>query len=301
MVIQTKLIEELPVSNELGEGIQWRGSDQTVWWTDILGCTLYRLEWPTKKLTSYEMPEPLGSFAFTDSHEVIIAGFATGFAFYDLEKRALQWLHRLKFLTGEGRLNDGRADRQGRFWCGSMMARPDVETHASGRLFSVDSELILTSHLEGINISNGLCWSPDGQIMYFADSLPGKIYQFDFNTADGSLANKRIFAEALEGGSPDGATVDAAGNVWSAHWGLGKVICFDIMGDIVAEVSIPTSQPSCVAFGGKNLDLLFVTSAKEGMLEKQLADEPSAGNVFVYETSVTGLIEPRYCTSQRVR
>ena len=294
-VIKAELIEEIPVSNMLGEGIQWRTHDQSVWWTDILGETLYRMGWQSKKIERFAMPEALASFAFCkNDDDVIVAAFASGFALFSLKTQKISWLHRLSLLPGEGRLNDGRVDRQGRFWCGSMVANPGGMIPASGRLFCLDHKQNLTVHESNISISNGLCWSPDGLAMYFADSLPGTMYRYDFNADTCQLLNRADFSQTPKGGSPDGACVDAVGNVWSAHWGIGLVRVFNADGELVTEIETPASQPSCVTFGGKNLDLLFVTSAKEGMSETTLLNEPAAGHVFVYKTNAVGLPEMQY-------
>lgn len=289
-----RMIAEILVGNLLGEGVQWRPGDRSLWWTDILDNKMYRLEWRQRSVRRIDVPEPLGSFAFTAKPNTVAAAFATGFALFDYESGALDWIHRPDFLEGEGRFNDGRADRQGRFWSGTMMASPSHKSPAAGRLFCLDAIGAVSEHEHNIGISNGLCWSPDGGTLYFADSLPGIIYAYDFDGTTGTPRNRRVFAKSPAGGSPDGAAVDAAGNVWSAQWGIGKVLAYNPAGEIIAEVPVPASQPTCVAFGGEDLDLLFVTSAKDGLDKDTLEGEPSAGNVFVFETGTKGLPETIY-------
>jgi sugar lactone lactonase YvrE len=291
MAFHFDLIDEIAVGNRLGEGVQWRAQDQSLWWTDILGSTLYRLDWQSRTLSQFACPEPVGSFAFTQYPETLIAAFASGFGFFNYNTGAVQWLHRPVFLPGEGRFNDGRADRQGRFWCGTMMAEPGGTSKAAGRLFCLGTDGALSQHEQQINISNGLCWSPDSSILYFADSLKGGIVQYDFDGNDGTLSNKRPFALMPKGGVPDGAAVDADGNVWSAQWGAGKVLMFDKSGMQISEVSIPALQPTCVAFGGPEMDLLFVTSATDGLDEGTTMHQSKNGNVFVFKTSFKGLPE----------
>lgn len=289
-----ELIGEIKVQNTLGEGIQWRACDQSVWWTDILECSLYRYDWRSKKLDTFKTPEPLGSFAFIDDGPKIVAAFASGFAFFNFETGAVDWLQRPKLLPGEGRFNDGRVDRQGRFWCGTMVSNPGDGAAPTGRLFCLDNRQNITEHIDGIHISNGLSWSPDGSVLYFADSLPGEIYAFDFNRKTGELSNKQSFFTAPKGGSPDGAAVDADGNLWSAHWGLGKVFAINKNGQKMDTFSVPTKQPSCVSFGGEELNVLFVTSARDGLRPDELENDPSAGNVFIYQTNYTGFPEQTY-------
>lgn len=287
-------IDEIPVGNSLGEGVQWRAADQSIWWTDILENKLYRYEWPSKSLHVFDVPEPLGSFAFTDQPSVILAAFASGFAYFNWENGAIKWLHRPAFLPGEGRFNDGRADRQGRFWCGTMMANPEDPIPATGRLFCLDTDHSISVHENGVSISNGIGWSPDSSTFYYADSMRGNIYHYAFDAATGAVSDKKLLARVPRGGGPDGAAVDASGRVWSAQWAASKILAFDPSGEIVGEQAVPASQPTCVAFGGPDLNLIIVTSALDGLSAERLNSEPSAGNVFIFETDIVGLPEGTY-------
>ncbi len=293
-MITATLIDEVHVGNLLGEGIQWSAGDQAVWWTDILSNVLYRYDPATLSLTKSDMPEPLGSFAFHEDGNSLVAAFSSGFAIVDIASGEISWIHQPPFLAGEGRFNDGRADRQGRFWAGTMMANPGDGSPATGRLFCLNRQLETKVHETAVNISNGICWSPSGDRMYFADSLKGKIFQYDFNSDAGTISNRRTFANLPHGASPDGATVDAKGNLWSAQWGIGKVFTYDPNGQLIFELEIPTSQPTCVAFGGPELDILYVSSACDGLPRATLANEPSAGNIFAFKTSVQGIPESRF-------
>ena len=279
------LIAELSVHNELGEGIQWRAQDSSLWWTDILGCGLYRCGWPSKEVERFEMPEPLCSFAFIDGRDEILAAFASGLATLNLRDGYVKWLQRLESGDDRVRLNDGRADRQGRFWCGSMVKDMEACTDPEGELYRYAPEAGFSPEVceQQIWISNGLCWSPDSRIMYFADSPRQTIYRYDFESDSGIMSNRRVFATTPQGAYPDGANVDSQGRLWSAHWGASQVVCYDTNGQALWSVDTPASQPSCIAFGGENLSLLFVTSARQDLSREQLQREPSAGNVFVYE------------------
>lgn len=291
MKLSASLIDEIPIANKLGEGIQWRVEDATLWWTDILACQLFCYHGDSRSIDTWSMSEPLASFAFTPDPDVIIAAMASGFAFYNLASQSLDWISRPPMLTGESRFNDGRADRQGRFWSGTMMANAAEDASATGRLFKLDTDLTTSIHENNMNISNGLCWSPDNRTMYFADSLPGEMIQYDFDPDLGFCTNRRLFAPHTKGASPDGAAVDAHGNLWSAQWGISKIHAYKPDGCLMFELDIPATQPTCVAFGGKKLNLLFVSSAMDGLSREQLSKEPSAGNVFVFETNTQGLPE----------
>ncbi len=288
------LILEIESENILGEGIQWHAPTNSVWWTDIVGAKLCVLDWETKKLCKIDMPEPVGSFAFTTNPEILLVAFATGFAFYNLTTTDITSLNQPIFLSGEGRFNDGRVDRHGRFFAGTMMADPFGPDTPTGRLFSYGLDGMVKEHIQGLRITNGLCWSPDGKILYHTDTPTRIIDQYDYDSQTGALSNKRDFAKTPKGGGPDGAAIDADGNMWCAHWGTGQVLVFNPMGQMIGALQTPVTQVSCVAFGGPKLDMLLVTSARQGMSQSQLAAEPSAGNMFVYQTIQKGLLENIY-------
>ncbi|MGH1370443.1 MAG: SMP-30/gluconolactonase/LRE family protein [Cellvibrionaceae bacterium] len=282
-----KLIAQLPVGNELGEGIQWRAKDASIWWTDIQQKTLYRAAWPSAEIERYSMPERLCSFAFHDQGDSILAAFESGLARLTPPNGGIEWLYKTSTLASNTRLNDGRVDRQGRFWVGSMVEPIKDRDKPVAELYCFEGKPGEPPRIceRDIWISNGLCWSPEGDVMYFADSPRQTIYRYDFEGDSGIMSNRRVFATTPDGAYPDGANVDANGNLWSAHWGAGQVVCYSPDGAILGTVKTPASQPSCIAFGGVNRELLFVTSARENLSPEALESEPDAGNVFVYELS----------------
>lgn len=281
------LIAQLSVGNELGEGIQWRAEDASVWWTDINGKVLYHADWPSCDIRSYAMPERLCSFAFCDREDAILAAFESGLARLHLPSCEVEWLYKVSSLAPGMRLNDGRVDRQGRFWVGSMVEQMEDYDKPLAELYCFDGKPGQVPRVCETNIwiSNGLCWAPKGDVMYFADSPRRTIYRYDFEGDSGIMSSRIVFASTPSGAYPDGANVDRNGNLWSAHWGAGQVVCYSPEGNILGHVKTPASQPSCIAFGGKNLDLLFVTSARDGLSDEALNAEPEAGNVFVFELS----------------
>ena len=133
-----------------------------------------------------------------------------------------------------------------------------------------------------------MCWSPDGPRFVFRRfAACARSIVYDFDAAIGAIGNRREFVRTPQGAHPDGATVDAEGFLWSAHWGAGQVVRYAPDGRIDRTLNVPASQPTCVAFGGADLDLLFVTSAREDLSDKDLAGQPSAGDVFVYKMDVS--------------
>lgn len=289
-----ELVEVIAVDNVLGEGIQWNAVDGCAWWTDIQSRKLYRWHPASATLENFCVPERAGCFALIEGSDELIVAFESGFARYCPATGATHWVARPEQGVTGRRFNDGRADRQGRFWAGTMVENRVAAGDRSASLYCIDHRGQMTRHIGGIEIFNGLCFSPDSRYCYFADSPTRHIFRFVFDVDNGRLGPGEIFAQTPEGGFPDGAAVDCDGCLWSAQWGAGQVIRYTPSGRIDAILPVPTRQPSCVAFGGPDLDLLLVTSAREGLSQASLAAEPLAGNVFVFRTCHTGLTEPRY-------
>jgi L-arabinonolactonase len=294
-------IAVIPADNILGENVLWHAQQQAIYWIDIEAALLQRYSLANKSIERFKLPQRVGSFAFLASEandeNQIIAAFAEGFAVYNFASGQLRWLDRLLQGAAGLRFNDGRVDRQGRFWAGSMVEDARL-TQQSGHLYCLQQAGRAQAHLDNIAISNGLCWSPDGLTMYHADSPTHQIFQYDFCPLTGTVSNKTLFATAPDNAHPDGSIVDAQGCVWSAHWGAGKVVRYAPDGKIIAEVLMPVSQPSSVAIGGPNMDWLLVTSSKLGLKPQQAKQQPDAGHVFIYQLDESlGLVE-QTCTLQ---
>lgn len=290
---QPHWIKSLPVGNVLGEGVLWHPDQQSLWWTDIHGCRLYRYHPDSDSLTEWATPERLTAFGFVASSQApqtLIASFDKGFALYTPETGDCHWLAHPEADKPGNRFNDGKVDRQGRFWAGSMVERGDpLADEDGGALYCWTGEGQIQPHLRGLGISNGLCWSPDSRTAYLSDSARGVYYAYDFEPHSGSFSNQRVFALAPEGTGHDGSCVDAGGNIWNALFGGGQVVCYSPEGEVLLKLDVPVSQPTCVTFGGPDLSWLCVTTARENLSEAQLAREPEAGNLLIYQTDVKGL------------
>lgn len=289
MEFNQELVATIDVSDRLGEGVLWRASDETIWWTDILGQKIHRLTWPAKDLTSYDTPERVGAFSFIEGHDSdLLVAFESGFARFTPATGVIDWLDRPVGLSNGVRMNDGRTDPQGRFWVGSMVER-DLEDgeRPSGVLYRFDETAPAAAILGGVHISNGLCWSPDNKHIYFADSAIGTVFRAEWDARSGVPGHWKTFA-TFDGVGPDGAITDASGAYWSALWGGSRVACVDKNGNEVAALSVPVTQPTCVGFGGANLDLMLVTTAKEALSEQQIEEQPHAGSLLIYKTSARG-------------
>jgi L-arabinonolactonase len=289
-------IDIIAAGNGCGEGVVWDSRRQALWWTDIPGRRLHRYDWASRTARVFDTPERVGSFGLVAGSEQLITAFESGIALYnpqlDPDPRELTWLARPQAGVRGVRFNDGRVDRRGRFWCGTMVEEEGcLET---GNLYSIEGTQDVRCHVRGVRISNGICMSPDGSQLYFADSPSRTIHVYDLNEPAGTLGPARHFAQSPEGALPDGAAVDAEGYLWSAHWGGAAIARYAPDGSLERAIAVPATQPTCVCFGGPDLDLLFVTSAREGLDVATLDKEPNAGDIFVYRTGVRGLPEEEY-------
>lgn len=290
-----KLKMTIPVANELGECILWDDREDLLLWTDILGKTLYYYNLASDELRQQHFDEELCAFAMVEGSDELLCAFRTGFALLDRASGQHRWVHRIDN-TDVVRLNDGRVDRQGRFWCGTLIDNEGSQPvdGIDGELLCMNSEGSVSSHLSGIRVSNSTCWSPDGKTMYFSDTLTQEISAFNFCTSSGTISDKRLFARAPEQGFPDGSIVDADGFLWNAEWGQGRVVRYAPNGSVDMVLQLPVSQVTCLAFGGAHLNELYITTAKCGLTEEQSEQQPEAGDVFVYETPFSGLKENRF-------
>jgi len=279
----------IAAGNTLGEGVQWH-ADSGLWWTDIQRSELLHLAIGETTVRRFALTERLGSFARIVGSETLIGAFASGFALFDPTSGAVDWRHRVELPGSRRRLNDGRVDRQGRFWAGSMI---EGKGSADAALYRIDHDGGLASVVGGLAISNGLCWSPDGRTMYHADSPRRTITAYDFDPDEGVPSAPRLFAETPPGAYPDGAAIDADGCLWSAQWGASRVVRYTPAGAIDRVIALPVSQPSCVAFAGADLNELTITTARDGLDASALTREPLAGDVLVYRVAVSGLPEMR--------
>jgi sugar lactone lactonase YvrE len=281
----------LPARAVLGEGPLWDPEDRVLYWVDIKGRAVHRFDPATGRDSRWAVPDVVGSLARREAGGLVVA-LRTGFHFLDLDTGALTPVAQPEPERPENRFNDGKPDRRGRFWAGSMH---DPETRPTGALYRLDHDGACRRMIDGIVCSNALCWSPDGRTMYHADTLRRVVWAWDSDPERGEIANRRVFIE-LSGneGAPDGATVDAEGFVWLAHWNGWCVTRHDPTGRTERTVRLPVQRPTCPAFGGPGLDVLYVTSASIGLSAEALAAQPWAGGVLALDPGARGLPEVRF-------
>ncbi|HYG42400.1 MAG TPA: SMP-30/gluconolactonase/LRE family protein [Bordetella sp.] len=274
--------------NRLGEVPVWSPTRKLLFWIDVREPALYAHDPGSGSVRAYPLPEVVGSFCETRSGRLLLA-LKSGLFFLEPESGALQpWFDPEPQLPNN-RLNDGKCDRQGRFWVGSMN---DGDRIPSGTLYSVRGDGQATAHFSGITIPNSLAWSPDGRRMYFADTPTKRILVYDFDVDDGVAHSARTFLDMSgHAGRPDGATVDADGCLWSAEIHAGRVVRYTPDGRQDYVVQLPVTGVTACAFGGSHFETLYITTATQGLTEQARNEQPLAGALFAVDVGIRGVAE----------
>lgn len=277
----------------LGEGPLWDVAEQRLYWIDSLGSRVHRCDAVGGERRSWDVPEHIGSMALRENGGAVCS-LRDGFYTLDFETGAAEKIADPDPGKPRIRMNDGKVDRQGRFVAGYMDYE---ESDPLCKLFRLDTDLSTHELDSDIICSNGPCWSSDGTTFYFADSFRKTIYAYDYDTATGSVSNKRPFANFEElglPGFPDGATVDEEDHVWSAEVFRGRLVRITPDGKLDRVVGLPVESTTSLGFGGADLDIAYVTSMARpigGVMPK----EREAGGVFaIHGLGVRGLPEPRF-------
>ena len=265
----------------LGEGPVWDERAGQLCWVDIKAPAIWRLDPRAGATQSWLMPHRVGAIALRESGG-FVAAMKPGFAFVDAAGK-VEIIARPEASMPSNRFNDGACDACGRFWAGTM---DDEEKAPSGHLYRLDPGGSVTRFDAGFVITNAIRWNAAGDRMYFVDSAARTIWVYDFDLERGEPGQRRVFAQLTEAdGWPDGLCVDAEDHVWGAHWGAGRITRYAPDGRKLQTIAIPAPNVTCCTFGGANLDILYVTTARIGLGDAELAQHPHAGGTF----AVTGL------------
>lgn len=274
--------------NEHGEGIFWNPSDGRIWWTDIQGHALWSFDPVTTQSASIPMEDRVCCFAPRAAGGLIVA-YSDRVVLFDPETKKETLVTLFEPENPETRLNDGRTDRQGRLVVGGMN---EVSGTPDSSVISIDGNLKVQTLIDQISCANSICFSPSGNTMFFADTPDREILAFDYDEDRGTLTNKRLHASfKQEPGLPDGSCVDAEGGVWNAEWEGHRVVRVAPNGTIDHVIDVPVWKPTCCAFGGPNLDTLFITTSRLMSDEAALKKEPSAGGLFAVKPGIRGVID----------
>ncbi|WP_213881446.1 SMP-30/gluconolactonase/LRE family protein [Pseudomonas sp. dw_358] len=278
----------------LGESPVWDVEQQRLYWVDSFDGRVLRCTADGRELRAWDVGQKIGSLALCESGEQAIVALQGGVHHLDLASGDLTLINDPEPNHPDNRLNDGKVDRQGRFVFGSM---DTLEEAASAKLYRLDPDLNLHVLDEGIICSNGPCWSPDGRTLYFTDTWTGDIWAYDYDTVSGAAANRRTFAkvDTSGGGAGDGCTVDAEGCLWQALVYAGQLVRYSPDGRVDRVIEMPVKKVTSVAFGGPDLDVLYVTSMARPPLPRFPADGQQRGALFaVSGLGIRGIAERRF-------
>jgi sugar lactone lactonase YvrE len=276
---------------ELGEGPSWDSQRNELIWLDIMRQQVHRFD-PSAGRDSYtEVDQPVGAIVRRVGNDQLIAAARDGFGLVEWGKREVEIICEVERDIGDNRMNDGKCDRAGRFWAGTM----GVDGNASGALYRLDRDRSVSKIISDVAISNGLAWSPDNRRMYYIDTPTRRLDVLDFDFEAGTVANRRALKEfPASWGTPDGMTSDVDGGLWVAFWGGWCVRRLDDGGEVTDVVELPVSQVTSCTFGGNDGRDLFITSARYKLTGPQLQREPLAGALFRLRPPVGGLPDPAF-------
>jgi sugar lactone lactonase YvrE len=278
-----------PLAARLGEGPTWCAAQSTLWFVDIKSQRIHSFNERTGEQRSFTAPEST-AFAFPAGGGRFLCGLRSGLHRFDPATGVFELVLRVDAEHADNRLNDGYVDAAGRLWFGTM---DDNAREPTGSLYRYDGQRLERMD-PGYVITNGPAMSPDGRVLYHVDTLGQCVFAFDVDAA-GGLSGKRVFLTIAEPGVyPDGPAVDRAGNVWLALYGGWGVRCYSPGGKLLGTIEIPAAQCTKAAFGGPDLQTLYITTAAGGLAEAQLARQPLAGGLFRVRVEVAGLDAHRF-------
>ena len=271
----------------LGEGSIWHPKENKLYWVDIEGKALHIYDPGTNEDKQLPLGSRVGTVVPIQSGGAIVA-LQSGIQKINVKTGKLTYLINPLPDTVGLRFNDGKCDPSGRFWVGTMA----MDSRRKGAvLWRVDKDKSVHLMLDSVSISNGIVWTADKKTMYYNDTPTGTIQGFDYDDKTGNISNRRVVIKIPRGGGgPDGMTIDADGNLWVALWGSGTVGKFNpLTGELLQKVIVPAPNVSSCAFGGKNLETLYITTARAGLNADKLKAFPLSGGLFSVKPGVHGV------------
>lgn len=268
----------LDVRAALGEGPVWHSCEQRLYWVDIPAGNVHVYDPQSNQDLVYGVGQMVGAAVPRRAGGLVLAT-QSGLGTFDLERREFSLLAAPERHLPDNRFNDGKCDPRGRFWAGTMSL---IRQAGAASLYCLDIDGTVRQVFGGVTTSNGLDWSPDQRTMYYIDTPTLQVAAFDYDADSGAICNRRTIITFPPGiGRPDGMTVDAEGRLWIAHWDGGRISRWDPdSGRQLQEIFLPVARVTSCAFGGANLDRLYITTARHGLTDDQLSEQPHAGSLF---------------------
>lgn len=277
--------------NSLGEGPVFVARENALRWVDILGRRWHRFNLGGGELTAIDLAEGLTAFA-PRQNGGFVGTFESGFATFDDRCENVAWIARPELTLPANRFNDGGTDPRGRFLAGSMNKEGSGST---GSLYVLDPAIGLRKVKSEIGISNSIAFSPDGTVLYFADTAANDLGAYAYDAAAGTIGARLPFGNSSTvKGYPDGSAVDRDGYLWNARWDGWCITRFAPDGTLDRIIDLPVQRPTCCAFGGSELKTLYITTAIGDLTEVALRGQPWAGGLLAIDVDVPGLPRASY-------
>ena len=270
----------------LGEGAIWNPTDNKLYWVDIEGKILHVYDPHSGKDKAIPVGHRIGTVVPVKTGGALVA-LQNGVHKIDIETGRLSFIAN-PLPDSNMRFNDGKCDPAGRFWVGSVAL--DARRRGAS-LYRMDSDASVRTMIDSVSISNGIVWSLDGRTMYYNDTPTMTVQAFDYNEKTADISNGRVAVRIPRGmGAPDGMTIDREGKLWIALWGGGCVARFDpLTGELMQKMNVPAPNVSSCAFGGKDLDVLYITTARAWVTPEKLKEFPLSGGLFAVKPGVKGV------------
>lgn len=277
----------------LGEGPCWDVEKQLLYWLDGLGKKVHIYNPKEDTNLTIDVGQAVGCIVLRESGGAVVA-MEHGLYSLDLTTGELTQMVDPESHLPNNRFNDGKCDSAGRLWTGTLSRDYDEgkgDSPPAGTLYCIDTHLSVRVMFGKVRISNGLGWSPDNKTMYYIDSPTNEVAAFDFDPESGNIKNRRVIVEIPEdGGIPDGMTVDEEGMIWVAQWGGSQVARWNpVTGEVLQRIPVPVVNVTCCAFGGPEMDELYITTSSIHVIEKNISEQPHAGGLFRAKPGVRGL------------
>ena len=277
---------------ELGEGPCWDAEEQALYWVDTDLKRVHRYCPYSGEKKTYQLDQKVG-VAVKETTDTIICALENGFYRLNQSDGSVEYMTHPEEDKPENIFNDGKCDKFGNLWAGTVHEK---ELKNKGTLYCLRPDLKCESKYDGVTISNGIAWTEDYKTMYYIDTPTLQVVAFDYDIDRCIIANKRVVIEfSDECGMPDGMTIDAEGNLWVAMWGgFGVYKCDPRTGVLLEKIDIPVANVTSCIFGGRDMDVLYITTAMAELTEKEKMAQPLAGGVFQVKTDTKGFPSNRF-------
>jgi sugar lactone lactonase YvrE len=262
----------------LGEGPVWDAARNEIIWVDIKEGAIHQYSFANENLKTFSMGELIGCVALSSNDGLVFAS-RSGFGLFNRITGIKTFLHHPETHLPMNRFNDGKCDVAGRLWAGTMAID---ETLGSGSVYQFDGKNSVKK-IENTTISNGMAWNADNTFLYYIDTPTFEVVSYQYDQITGNISNKKtILHIPQEEGHPDGMTIDTEGMLWIAHWDGWQITRWNPnTGKQLSHIKLPVARVTSCTFGGPELKDLFITSARKGLTEEELKNQPLAGALFV--------------------